>query len=257
VLGTVRDGRVRDLLPPPLADRLIDGIDVLHEDVLPSALGRIRPDVVINCAGLTKHQPETDEVLVSIPINTLMPHRLAKYCSLLGARLIHVSTDCVFSGEKGGYVESDVPDATDVYGRSKALGEVVYANTVTLRTSTIGHELQGTHGLLGWFLSQEASCKGYTRAVFSGLPTVIFARVVRDVVIPDPELSGLIHVAAKPIAKYDLLGLLADVYGKSIDIVPDDGVVIDRSLDAGRFHDATGYVAPEWEEMIRMMHAYE
>jgi len=258
VLGTVRDGRVRDLLPPPLADCLIDGIDVLDEDVLPSVLGRIRPDVVINCAGLTKHQPETDEVLVSIPINTLMPHRLAKYCSLLGARLIHVSTDCVFSGEKGGYVESDVPDATDLYGRSKALGEVVYANTVTLRTSIIGHELQGTSRyLLSWFLSQEASCKGYTRAVFSGLPTVIFARVVRDVVIPDPELSGLIHVAAKPIAKYDLLGLLADVYGKSIDIVPDDGVVIDRSLDAGRFHDATGYVAPEWEEMIRMMHAYE
>ena len=256
VFGTVRDGNVKRLFPARIAERLVEGIDVQHADVLPGALDRIRPEVVINCAGLTKHKPKAEDVLVSIPINTLMPHRLARLCTLIGARLVHLSTDCVFSGEKGDYVESDVADARDVYGKSKALGEVAYPNAITLRTSTIGHELQSKYGLLHWFLSQEGSCRGYTRAVFSGLPTVIFARVIRDVVIPNDELSGVNHVAGKSISKYDLLGLVAKVYGKSIDIVPDDSLVIDRSLDAGRFCDATGYAAPDWDEMIRVMHAY-
>jgi dTDP-4-dehydrorhamnose reductase len=213
--------------------------------------------VVVNCAGLTKHKPEADDPMVSIPINALMPHRLAALCKLVGARLIHVSTDCVFSGNKGGYVEDDFADARDVYGKSKALGEVHYPHTITLRTSTIGHELQSQYGLLDWFLSQEGQCKGYARAVFSGLPTVIFAQVVRDQVIPHIELSGLYHIAAQPIAKFELLKLIADVYGKTIDIVRDENLTIDRSLDAKRFQLATGYVAPDWPELIKLMHAYK
>ena len=213
--------------------------------------------MVVNCAGLTKHKPEVEDPLISIPINTLMPHRLAGLCKLVGARLIHISTDCVFSGEKGGYIENDFADARDVYGKSKALGEVHYPHTITLRTSTIGHELQSKYGLLDWFLSQEGRCKGYTRAIFSGLPTVVFAQIVRDVVIPHTELSGLYHVAAKPITKFDLLKLIADVYGKTIDMVPDDKLMIDRSLDAKRFQSATGYVAPEWPDLIKLMHAYK
>jgi dTDP-4-dehydrorhamnose reductase len=220
-------------------------------------MDQVRPDVVVNCAGLTKHKPEAEDPLVSIPINTLMPHRLAGLCKLVGARLIHVSTDCVFSGEKGSYTEDDFADARDVYGKSKALGEVDYQHAITLRTSTIGHELQSTYGLLDWFLSQQGRCKGYTNAIFSGLPTVVFAQVVRDVVIPHAELSGLYHVAAKPINKFDLLKLIAEVYGKSIDIVPDEKLVIDRSLDATRFRLATGYTAPEWPELINTMHVYK
>jgi dTDP-4-dehydrorhamnose reductase len=206
---------------------------------------------------LTKHKSGAEDPLVSIPVNTLMPHRLAGLCKLVGTRLIHVSTDCVFSGQRGGYVEGDFADARDVYGKSKALGEVIYPHCVTLRTSTIGHELASQFGLLDWFLAQEGRCKGYTRAVFSGLPTVVFAQVVRDIVVPQTELSGLYHVAAKPIAKFDLLRMIADVYGKDIDIVPDDKLVIDRSLDAKRFQLATGYVAPEWPEMIKLMHTYK
>ena len=220
-------------------------------------MDQIQPDVVVNCAGLTKHKPAAEDPLVSIPINTLMPHRLSGLCKLAGARLIHVSTDCVFSGEKGGYVEEDFPDARDVYGKSKALGEVNEQHTVTLRTSTIGHELQSQFGLLGWFLSQEVRCKGYGRAIFSGLPTVVFAQVVRDIVIPNKEMSGLYHVAAKPINKFDLLKLIASEYGKSIDIVLDDKLVIDRSLDANRFRLATGYEVPEWPELIKSMHRYQ
>lgn len=257
VFGSVRDASVKRFFPATIGERLLAGIDVEQPDSLVKVLDQIRPDVVVNCAGLTKHKSEAEDPLISIPINTLMPHRLAGLCKLVGARLIHVSTDCVFSGEKGNYSEDDFADARDVYGKSKALGEVDYPHAITLRTSTIGHELQSTYGLLDWFLSQEGRCKGYTRAVFSGLPTVVFAQVVRDVVIPRTELSGLYHVAAQPIDKFSLLKLIAEVYGKTIDIMPDDKLVIDRSLDAKRFQSATGYIAPAWPELIKLMHTYK
>ena len=257
VFGLIRASNVKRFFPAKIAERLVTGVDAERHDTLVNVLEQILPDVVINCAGLTKHKPEAEDPLASIPINSLMPHRLAHLCKLIGARLIHISTDCVFSGEKGHYAESDFADARDVYGRSKALGEVTYPHTVTLRTSTIGHELQSKYGLLDWFLSQEGRCKGYTRAVFSGMPTVIFAQVIRDVVIPHKNLSGLYHVAAEPINKFNLLQLIAGTYGKVIDIEPDDKLVIDRSLNAGRFRDATGYAPPEWDEMIKLMYAYK
>ncbi len=257
VFGSIRDESCKRFFSKSIAARLIAGIDVEQTDHLVKLLDQIRPDVVVNCSGLTKHKPEADDPLVSIPINTLMPHRLAGLCKLIGARLIHISTDCVFSGAKGSYVEEDFADARDVYGKSKALGELYYPHTVTLRTSTIGHELQSQYGLLDWFLAQEGCCKGYSRAIFSGLPTVVFAQVIRDVVIPNLALSGLYHVAAKPINKLDLLGLIADVYGKQIDIIPDDKLILDRSLNAQRFQLATGYIAPEWPELINTMHSYK
>lgn len=257
VFGTVRDESVKRFFSVAIGERLIAGTDIERQDLLVKVLDLIRPDVVVNCAGLTKHKPEADDPLAAIPINTLMPHRLAGLCKLIGARLIHVSTDCVFSGEKGGYRENDFADARDVYGKSKALGEVIYPHAITLRTSTIGHELQSKYGLLDWFLSQEGQCKGYTRAIFSGLPTVVFAQVVRDVVIPHKQLSGLYHVAAEPIGKFDLLNLIAEVYGRAIEIVPDDKLVIDRSLNADRFREATGYVAPDWRSLIKLMHSYK
>jgi dTDP-4-dehydrorhamnose reductase len=256
VFGSVRDISVKRFFSAEIGNRLIEVIDVENSDLLVKALNQIRPDVVVNCAGLTKHKLEADDPLVSIPINALMPHRLAGLCKLVGARLIHVSTDCVFSGEKGGYVEADFADAHDVYGKSKALGEVLYPHAITLRTSTIGHELQSQYGLLDWFLAQQGSCKGYTRAIFSGLPTVVFAQVIRDVVIPNKQLSGLYHVAAEPIDKYELLKLIAEIYGKTIDIVPDDKLVIDRSLNAEQFRQVTGYMAPDWRSLIKLMHSY-
>ncbi len=256
VFGSIREGSVDELFPPNIRKRVVSGIDVLSEASLFKVLSLLRPDVVVNCAGLTKHKPEADDPLASVPINTLLPHRLARLCELMAARLVHVSTDCVFSGKKGMYVEDDLVDAQDVYGRSKALGEVTYPHTITLRTSTIGNELHTRYGLLQWFLSQQGQCTGYSRAIFSGLPTVVFAQVVRDFVIPNLTLSGLYHVAAKPINKFELLKLIAHVYGKSIDIVADDKLVLDRSLDAKRFHAATGYVAPEWVNLINMMHEY-
>lgn len=257
IFGSIREESVRRFFTASIHENLIAGVDLERQELLVAILDQIRPNVVVNCAGVTKHLTHSEDPLAYISMNTLMPHRLAGLCKLAGVRLIHVSTDCVFSGEKGRYTEEDFADARDVYGKSKALGELRAAHTITLRTSTIGHELQSKHGLLEWFLSREGLCKGYRRAIFSGLPTVVLAQIVRDVVIPNSELSGLYHVAANPIAKYDLLKLIADVYEKDIDIIPDDKPRIDRSLDASRFRVATGYVAPKWPELIRLMHAYK
>jgi len=257
VYGTARNSAIKQFFNPLIGSRIIIGIDVEQSDSMIEVLGNIKPNVVINCVGITKHKPFSDNPLFSVPINSLMPHKLANLCELIGARLIHISTDCVFSGIKGNYSENDVPDARDVYGKSKQLGEVDYQNTLTLRTSTIGHELESKFGLLDWFLSQQIECRGYSRAFFSGLPTVIFAEIIRDIIIPRPELSGLYHVSAKSINKFDLLKLIARVYDKKINIIADEQLIIDRSLDSTRFQLATGYVAPEWPELIRLMHGYK
>jgi dTDP-4-dehydrorhamnose reductase len=257
VWGTARSAAVRQYFPHALGERIISGVDVENLDTLTRVLAELRPAVLVNCVGLVKQLAAADDPLLALPINAMLPHRLARLCELGGTRLVHVSTDCVFSGAKGSYLESDPPDAEDLYGRSKFLGEVAAPQAVTLRTSIIGHELAGTRGLIDWFLSQEGPVKGYRRAIFSGLPTVELARVVRDFVLPRPEISGVFHVAAKPIAKLELLRLVAGTYGKAVEIVPDDSVVIDRSLNADRFRAATGYEAPDWPDLVARMHEFK
>ncbi len=256
VYGTVRSAGVRRFFPSAIADRLLTGVDVENHDALVKVFAEVRPDVVINCIGLIKQLADADDPLQAIPINALLPHRLARLCELGGSRLVHMSTDCVFSGAKGSYIEDDPSDAIDLYGKSKYLGEVNYPHAITLRTSIIGHELQSAIGLVDWFLSQQKHCKGFTKAIFSGLPTVALAQIIRDVVVPMPKLSGVYHVAAQPISKFELLKLVANIYSKNIEIVPSDSLVIDRSLNAERFQTATGYVAPEWTELIKTMHGY-
>lgn len=253
VLGSARSSSALQLLPSELSDRLICGVDVENMDSLISLFAKARPEVVINCIGLVKQLAEADDPLSAIPINALLPHRLARLCGLAGARLVHMSTDCIFSGSKGKYTEADASDAKDLYGRSKYLGEVDYPHAITLRTSIIGHELSGAHSLVGWFLAQQGSVKGFTRAIFSGLPTVELARVIRDFVIPHPELHGAYHVSAEPINKFELLTLIAKTYGKTIAITPDDNLVLDRSLDSARFRAATGYQPQPWPELVRRM----
>ncbi|HQU79459.1 MAG TPA: SDR family oxidoreductase [Azonexus sp.] len=254
--GTVRSNRSAKLLPPAVQSCLISGVDVENLDSLLAVFGQVRPDVVINCIGLVKQLSAADDPLSAIPINSILPHRLARLCAVSGARLVHMSTDCVFSGSKGMYTEEDTPDAKDLYGRSKYLGEVDYPNAITLRTSIIGHELDGARSLIGWFLLQQGTVKGFKRAVFSGLPTVEIARIIRDFVIPRPDLHGLYHVSADPINKLDLLMLVADVYGKKIDIVSDENLVIDRSLDSARFRQETKFNPMPWIDLIKGMHQF-
>lgn len=256
VFGTARADGCERFFSADISRRIISGVDVENHDLLIKLIGDVKPDCIINCVGLVKQMAHAEDPLAAIPVNSIFPHRLARLCAVAGARLVHISTDCVFSGETGRYSENSVSDARDVYGRTKFLGEVNYPHAVTLRTSIIGHELQSAHGLLEWFLKQGERCRGYTRAIFSGLPTVVLAQIVRDIVIPRPDLSGLYHVAAKPISKYELLGLIARVYGKAIEIIPDDTVVVDRSLDPAKFKSETGYVAPEWSDLVKTMHSY-
>ena len=254
--GSVRSVEVPRGLPANLHSSLVTNVDVENTDCLIRLFSVVKPDVVINCVGLVKQLSEVNDPLLAIPLNSLLPHRLARLCQVSGARLVHLSTDCVFCGSKGMYTEADIADADDLYGRSKYLGEVAYTNAITLRTSIIGHELNSTRSLVGWFLAQTGSVKGFRRAIFSGLPTVEIARVIRDHVIPNPALHGLYHLSATPISKLDLLNLVAEIYAKSITIDPVDGPVIDRSLDSTRFRLATGFVPAPWPELVRAMREF-
>lgn len=253
VYATSRSSSARSYFSKDLADKIVSNVEVENHDSLVEVLNKVKPNVVINCIGLVKQLADANDPLKALPINSLLPHRLAGLCELVGSRLIHISTDCVFSGKKGNYKESDFPDCYDLYGRSKFLGEVDYPHAITLRTSIIGHELSGNRSLTNWFLSSKGSVKGFEKAIYSGFPTVELARIIKDFVLPNKELHGLYHVASKPINKLELLKLVAEIYGKKIEIIPSDELVIDRSLDATRFNEVTGYSPPDWRELVKRM----
>jgi dTDP-4-dehydrorhamnose reductase len=251
VRGSVRGDLHAGLLDP---NRTIAGVDVLNFDALTGAMATIRPDAVINCIGVIKQLAAAKDPLLSVAVNSLLPHRLHRLCQASGARLIHFSTDCVFSGRTGNYTEDDPSDALDLYGRSKYLGETAGEGALTIRSSIIGHELGTATGLLEWFLSQQGSrVEGYTRAVFSGFTTNEMARIVRMVLTDHPRLSGTLQVSSDRINKYDLLILIRRAYQADIEIAADDTVQIDRSLDSTRFRLLTGYAPPSWPQMIEEM----
>ena len=254
--ATARSSTLLDRFADAARSKIILGVDVENMDVMARVFANYRPDVVINCIGVVKQLSSAKDPLVSIPINSMLPHRLSTLCALSGARFIHISTDCVFNGDKGAYREDDIPDANDLYGRTKFLGEVDAPHAITLRTSIIGRELAGAHSLVDWFLSQSDPIKGFRRAIFSGLPTCELARVIRDFVLPSRELHGLYHVSSDPIDKYTLLSLIAARYGSNTKIDPDDEFSIDRSLNSDRFTSATGYRSPSWPELVASMHAF-
>jgi len=233
-------------------ERLLGGLDALRPDSAYGLVNRVQPDVVINAVGIVKHLAEAEHAIPSITVNSLWPHVLADACARAGARMVHVSTDCVFSGSCGMYTEDDVPDAFDLYGRSKLLGEVTDRdNVVTIRTSIIGWQITGSNGLMGWFAShRNERVRGFTRAIFSGLTTRALTDVIRDVIMPDPTLSGLWHVSAEPIDKYTLLTSVAECLGWDVDTTPVDEPIIDRSLDSTRFRERTEWTPPSWGEML-------
>jgi dTDP-4-dehydrorhamnose reductase len=255
VWGTLRRASDRRFFPEADPQRLIDGVDVTNLDSVAAAMNLARPDVVINAVGVIKQLAVANDPLVVLPINSMFPHRLAALCGLAGARMIQLSSDCVYSGHRGNYAEADLADAEDLYGKSKYIGEVHdLPHVITLRTSGIGRELASHNGLFEWFLSQTGTVRGFSKAVYSGLPSRELARVIQEFVLPRPELHGLYHVSSQPISKLDLLTLIAGVYGKEIAIEPDGAVHIDRSLDSRRFTAATGYVAAGWAELIAGMY---
>ena len=252
VAGTIRDGGARRFFAPPLADGLRVVGDLQDAGELDRLLDAVGPSVVINCLSLAR--AAWSEPLRLFAMLSVLPRRLAAVCRRRGIRLVQIGSDGVFSGSGGGYTEDDLPDATDAYGMAKILGEVDGSGAITLRTSVIGHELASQDALLEWFLSQEGECRGFTKALYSGLPAIELARVLRDVVLPRPDLEGVYHVAGAPISKFDLLALVGEVYGARARLVPDESVALDRSLSADRFRRETGYSAPPWRDLVARMH---
>ncbi len=255
VFGTTRRAEFNSALVGLKNNQIFKNINIENIDIIVALLEKCKPSVVINCAGITKHLPESSDLMNSLLVNSIFPHRLGKLCKLMGIRLVHISSDCVFSGSIGSYTEESVTDAQDLYGKSKALGEVVdQSNCITLRTSTIGHEIETKFGLLDWFLHEDYECTGFSRAIFSGLTTLELAKLIRDKVIPNNNIYGLYNIASRPISKYELLCLIANVYKKDIRIIKDENIIINRSLSSTRFFQATGYIAPGWINMIKDMH---
>src|SRR5688572_6299437 len=202
-------------------ERTIEGFDAANTQHLLKAVKTAAPDVVINCIGIIKQLKESHDIALSLEINALFPHRLADVTQLAGARLVHISTDCVFSGKKGNYTETDTSDAEDIYGKTKFLGEISYPNCITLRTSIIGHELETKSGLIEWFLREQGKeVKGFRRAIYSGFTTIEMVRIIELVGIRPTGLDGLWQVSSEPINKFELLKLAQEHYKWEGTVVP-------------------------------------
>jgi dTDP-4-dehydrorhamnose reductase len=227
------------------------GTDISDFDALIRITGKVRPDVIVNCVGVIKQLPTSKDPIVSIAVNSLFPHRMAALCRAIGSRFIHISTDCVFDGLKGNYSELDAPNATDLYGRSKQLGEVSGAGSLTIRTSIIGRELRTASGLVEWFLGQRGKpIKGFSKAIFSGLTTLGLSRIIASVIHDHPQLSGIYQVSTDPINKFDLLERIGKAMKIQFRMDADESLVIDRSLNSQRFRTETGITIPSWDELV-------
>lgn len=255
VYGSVR-GTVLSYadLPPFEKVKLVGGLDLSDFNALRELIVAIRPNVVVNAIGVIKQKHETLDSSRMALINSSLPRAVADISAMVGARFLGISTDCVFRGTIGRYTETSTPDADDEYGITKLAGEIVDGNALTIRTSIVGRELTGSHGLLEWFLSHRGGrVKGFRKAIFSGFPTFVLAELLRRVIIDFPDLKGLYHVSSDPISKFDLLGMVNTSFGCGTSIEADDDLRIDRSLDSSRFRKATGFEPEPWAEMVDQM----
>ena len=212
---------------------------------------KIKPDFVFNCTGIIKQNKHNDDPLIAVPINSLFPHKLTKYCEYYNAKLIQISTDCIFSGLKGKYNEDDTPDALDLYGRTKIIEEVKNnKNVLTIRTSVIGHELQRKTSFLDWVVNSNNTIHGYTNALYSGLTVKELVDVTFNHIFTN-NLYGVYHISSNYISKFKLIEIICDIYNINIKVIPNKGFKIDRTLDSQKFRSRTGYIAPDWKEMIQ------
>jgi dTDP-4-dehydrorhamnose reductase len=255
--GTVR-GKLADYPVRAIREfspsRIIEGCEATNLDSVSAVLDRLRPSVIVNCVGVIKQRPAAYDAIASIAINALLPHSLAAKLDELGGRLVQISTDCVFDGMRGCYTEDDVPNARDLYGRTKALGEVESPNSVTLRTSIIGRELRSHKSLLDWFLAQNhRTVSGYQQTWWSGVTTNHLADLIMSLIEDHPDLSGLYHVSSGRVSKYALLTMVRDAYDLDITIEPDRSYVLDRSLAGEKLKAAIGYKCPPWSQLLSQL----
>ncbi|HLA84543.1 MAG TPA: SDR family oxidoreductase [Thermoguttaceae bacterium] len=236
------------------AGRILPGVDAMRIATVAEAVDRVKPSAVINCIGVTSPFCDARNPLPALAINAIFPHQLADICRQSRTRLIHISTDGVFSGRKGMYREEDAPCADNLYGRTKFLGEVGGRGCLTLRTSILGRELIAAHGLVEWFLAnRNGKVRGFRRAVYTGFTTQALAGIIADILEKHPDLEGLYHVSSDPINKFDLLGLINEIHQLEIQIEPDADFICDRSLDSTKFRGETGFRPQGWREMIQDM----
>lgn len=233
---------------------LIQGVDAYDLESVNAAIVQTKPDYVLNCVGIVKQIAESKSAIPSITINSLFPHQLAKMSNDAGARVIHFSTDCVFSGIKGPYKQTDHSDVNDLYGMSKFMGEVSGEGALTIRSSIVGREFAKPTGLFEWFLSQKGGeVNGFKKALYTGLTTNAMADLVDFIITAHPKLSGLYQVSSKAISKFDLLEIVNDVYQANITINPDETFHCDRRLTMDEFHNLTGWEPESWEQMVKAM----
>lgn len=231
-------------------------VDVTNRDAVADVVHRVHPEIIINCVGIlikgSREHPDN-----AILINAYFPHLLKRLSDEVGAKLIHISTDCVFSEKKGNYTEDDFRDADDVYGRSKALGEIINDKDLTIRTSIIGPELkENGEGLFHWFMHQCGEINGFRTAIWGGVTTLELAKAI-DFSL-DNGIVGLIHLSnGVGISKFDLLNLFKEIWGKDTVIKPYDGNEVDKSIEKSLRLD---YEVPSYRQMLveqfEMMKSY-
>lgn len=254
VYGTVRSLKGKEKFFVGIENKLIKGVDATEISTIEKAIRKVKPDVVINCIGLIKQHSISKQHIDSITINGLLPHQLANLCNKYSCKLIHFSTDCVFDGSKGMYTEEDLADASDLYGKSKSIGEVDYAPHLTIRTSIIGHELSTNVSLVDWFLSQDSTVLGFSGAIFSGLPTCVISQLLVSKILPDKNITGLYHLSAEPINKMNLLTIIARIYENGIKVIESAELKIDRSLNSVKLRNLLDLEIPSWDKLILDMH---
>lgn len=254
--GSIRNTKDKEFFDSHLSKKTRIFNDFNNLKKLEKFIKKIKPQIILNCIGLIKQRDNSDNQPEAIFINSLLPHQISKVCNELGIRFIHFSTDCVFSGRKGNYKESDLPDARDIYGLSKFMGEINGKNNLTIRTSIIGHELKNSLGLLEWFLGEKKDIKGYSRAIFSGLTTLEVSRFLLDHIFKNNKIYGVYHLASEPITKLKLLKIINNVYKCKKNIISSSSLKINRSLDGSKLIEVTKYKVPNWEEMIKDLYRW-
>ena len=233
------------------SDKILYPINVLELNKLKGVICNISPAIVINCVGIVKNVNKKNNLLDLIELNALFPHQLLKICYENHTKLIHISTDGVFSGKKGMYKECDNADAFEYYGRTKYLGEVDYGNALTIRTSIIGEEIKRSSGFYEWIISMNnKDVIGYKKSIFSGFTTIRFSQILKWIIREHIDLFGLYHISSTPISKFDLITKLKEHLHLNISIIPDYNVKIDRCLDCNEFINITDFEPPTWDEMI-------
>jgi len=238
-------------------DKIIDNIDIENFEKLYDLISEIKPDVIVNCIGIVKQVSDAKNINKSLLVNSLLPNYLKLLSNFHNFRLIHISTDCVFSGNKGNYKEEDICDASDIYGKTKILGEINQNNCLTLRTSFIGPEIETNNGLLNWFINNDSNeVSGYKNALFSGFTSIELSKIIKRIIMDYKNISGIYHLSSSPINKFDLLNLINEIFGLGKNIIPLEEPSINRSLNSNKIKKILNFDFLTWKNMIEELHLH-